>query len=253
MARIRDRFLGTIFRPSSGRPAVPKATVVHAVGDIHGRSDLLDNVFARIDADRALFAGRRLIEVYLGDYVDRGPDSRGVIDRLIARAQEREVVLLRGNHDEVFEELLTNRARLEFWVQFGGLETMQSYGVRLRLPVTAANVLEMHAEWVRSFPSRHRQFFSQLTNCYSVGDYFFVHAGIRPGVPLERQSAEDMMWIREEFHRSGADHGKMVVHAHTPVKAPEFRKNRINIDTGAYLSGSLTCLRLFGTSQDVVT
>ncbi|NND49987.1 MAG: serine/threonine protein phosphatase [Rhizobiales bacterium] len=232
--------------------ALPAGTVVHAVGDVHGRSDLLDEVFSRIDRDRADYPDHKAIEIYLGDYVDRGPDSSGVVDRLIARSRDREVELLRGNHDAFFVEMLGDAKRLEHWEQLGGVQTMLSYGIKLRANLTPQGHERMHREWCTAVPQSHRAFFAGLRNSLTIGDYFFVHAGIRPGIALDRQSADDLLWIREEFHRSKSDHGKMVVHAHSPVEAPEFHGNRINIDTKAYASGVLTCLRLVGSAREII-
>ena len=238
--------------PHAPQATLPAGAIVHAVGDIHGRSDLLDDVFNRIDRDLQDFPDLQAVEVYLGDYVDRGPDSCGVIDRLIARSRDREIMPLRGNHDAFLEEMLEGSARLGQWQQLGGLETMLSYGVMMRAPSTRQGLERMHKEWCAAVPHDHREFFARLQTSYTIGGYFFVHAGVRPGVALDRQSEEDLMWIRDEFHRSKVNHGKIVVHGHSPVVAPEFCGNRINIDTCAYASGELTCLRLVGSSQEIV-
>ena len=252
MAKLMKLLRGLRAGPSARQAALPDGVMVHAVGDIHGRSDLLDDVFLLIERDLEGFTGQRAIEIYLGDYVDRGPDSRGVIDRLIARTRGRDVILLRGNHDVFFEEMLASSSRLDHWVRLGGLETMLSYGVKLSGPSTPQGIARMHEQWCEVVPSSHRAFFAELQNSYTIGDYFFAHAGIRPGIALDRQSEEDLLWIREDFHRSKADHGKVIVHAHSPVAAPEFHGNRINIDTCAYASGKLTCLRLSGALQEIV-
>ena len=132
---------------------------MHAVGDIDGRSDLLDEVFSRIDRDRADFPGHKAIEIYLGDFVDRGPDSSGVVDRLIARSRDREVELLRGNHGALFDEMLGDAKRLEHWAQLGGVQTMLSYGIKLRANLTPQGLERMHREWCAAVPQSHCAFF----------------------------------------------------------------------------------------------
>ena len=251
MFGLRDR-LSTALGRVRRVPAVPDGTVIYAVGDVHGRLDLLEDLQLRIDRDRLEFAGEAAVEVYLGDYFDRGPDSCGVVDRLIARALEREVKLLRGNHEHVIRGLCDDPGDLDMWSTFGGLQTMQSYGVDLWLPADQANMMRMYRDWLDRLPPAHLAFLDELSNSWSIGDYFFAHAGVRPGVALDQQSEHDLLWIRQEFLRSRRDHGQVIVHGHTPVPVPEFKGNRINIDTGAHASGTLTCLRLHGTSQALV-
>jgi serine/threonine protein phosphatase 1 len=252
MTGLTDRLVGALSRAVKRAPALPDGVVVHAVGDVHGCSGLLDQVFGQIDRDRATLGAKCFIEVYLGDYVDRGPDTRGVIERLIARRETRDVKLLRGNHEAVMQAVWRGTDRLELWEQYGGIETMGSYGVAPRLPATLPNLMVMRRAWKAVFPAGHRRFLEGLQNSYSIGGYFFAHAGIRPGVALERQSEADLLWIRGEFLNSPADHGKVVVHGHTPVAEPELRANRINIDTGAFITGRLTCLRLNGASREII-
>lgn len=232
---------------------VPSNTVVYVVGDVHGHSDLLDGVFARIDADRGALNGKRVVEVYLGDYVDRGPDSKGVLDRLIYRGEQREIIPLLGNHEEMMLSAMLAADAFEPWMRVGGRETVASYGIRLPAASDAAALADCQAGWAETVPEAHRTFLSELHYTTEIGDYLFVHAGLRPGVPLDRQNGRDLLWIRDEFLESRLDHGRIVVHGHTPVEQPEFHANRINIDTGAYLTGRLTCLRLMGESRELIS
>jgi serine/threonine protein phosphatase 1 len=206
--------------------------------------DLLEAVLQRIDADLAVSAPRRTIQVMLGDYVDRGPASRAVIDRLIERRRGHEVVCLKGNHDAYVLQFLADPAVLEPWRRLGGLATLMSYGLSPTMHPDADGQKQLAAEFARVLPEAHRRFLADLKPSFTCGDYFFAHAGVRPGVPLERQAEADLIGIREEFLASQEDFGKVVVHGHTPVMEPEVRPNRINIDTGAYATGRLTCLRI---------
>ncbi|MDC7786726.1 metallophosphoesterase family protein [Rhodoplanes sp. TEM] len=225
-----------------GPPSLPAGVRVYAVGDIHGRDDLLRGVFARIDADLEAHPVTHAIEVYLGDYVDRGGGSREVIEALIGRSRDRDTVFLKGNHETYVTGFLSDPTVLRTWRQFGGLETLMSYGVRPSLAPAEADPIQLSRALSRALPDRHHAFFATLMPFFSLGDYFFVHAGVRPGVPLERQAETDLLWIRQDFLLSEDWHGKMIVHGHTPVREPEFLANRINIDTGAYATGRLTCL-----------
>jgi serine/threonine protein phosphatase 1 len=211
---------------------------------LHGRSDLLDGVLLRIDSDLAANPVHRPIHVFLGDYVDRGPDSYGVLDRLIERGQTHEAVFLKGNHELFLLEFLRDPGKLNQWRQFGGLDTLMSYGVAPTFNATEAELDLLADALFQAMPVRHRDFLRRLETSFSCGDYFFVHAGVRPQLPLDQQREEDLLWIRDEFLRYEHDFGKIVVHGHTPVDEPEIRSNRINIDTGAYATGKLTCLVL---------
>ncbi len=223
-------------------PRLPDGVRIYAIGDVHGRLDLLDQILGRIDADLATYPDCRPLQVFLGDYVDRGPSSRAVLDRLINRSRTHEIVCLKGNHESYIPEFLRNPAILADWQQFGGLETLMSYGLTPSMRADSAEQLELAKALAASLPKHHREFLSSLSPSFSCGDFFFVHAGVKPGVPLERQREEDMLWIRDEFLLCEDDFGKVIVHGHTPVREPDIRPNRINIDTGAYATGRLTCL-----------
>lgn len=219
---------------------------LYAVGDVHGRADLLQQVFAKIDADLKRSPPSRTCEVFLGDYIDRGPRSREVIDCLIARRQQRQVVCLKGNHETYIGEFLRNPSVLDDWRQYGAMETLLSYGLTPSLAADQQEREELARALAKSLPDAHRRFLSGLALSFTCGDFLFVHAGVRPGVSLQEQKEEDLLWIREDFLLCEDDFGKIIIHGHTPVRAPDFRPNRINIDTGAYATGTLTCLVIEG-------
>ena len=230
------------------KPRLPDGLRIYAIGDVHGRADLLQSLLTVIDADLARSAPERAIQVFLGDYVDRGPDSRAVIDLLIERSKSHETVCLKGNHEVFLLEVLKDPARLEEWRRYGGLLTLVSYGINPTMNPTPEQQIELIEGLRRALPPEHLSFLQQLRPSFACGDFFFVHAGVKPGVALERQKEEDMLWIREEFLESERRFGKYVVHGHTPVSVPDIRSNRINIDTGAYATGNLTLLTIQGDS-----
>jgi serine/threonine protein phosphatase 1 len=227
-------------------PSVPAGTRIYAIGDVHGRADLLISLFERIDADLIADPIERPIQVFLGDYIDRGPASREVIERLIARKASHETVCLKGNHETFALEFLDDPGVLEDWRRWGGLETLLSYGVVSPGFSGLTDLDRLCTALNRAMPAEHVGFLANLETTYECGDYFFVHAGVRPGVKLWSQREQDLIWIREEFLSAEADFGKVIVHGHTPVREPEIRPNRINIDTGAYITGNLTCLVIEG-------
>jgi serine/threonine protein phosphatase 1 len=223
---------------------VPRGMRLYAIGDIHGRADLLDQVLERIDADLSASPVRRAVHVLLGDYIDRGPASRDVLDRLIARGRSHETVCLKGNHEVFATEFLRKPLMLDEWRRYGGLETLISYGVAPSIAGDPTEHASLAEAFARALPAEHRAWLAALRPCFVCGDFFFAHAGVRPGVPLARQNEQDLMRIREEFLVYEEDFGKVVVHGHTPVGAPDIRANRINIDTGAFATGRLTCLAI---------
>lgn len=226
------------------RPSLPDGLRIYAVGDIHGRADLLAELLCRIDKDLQENPVDRALHVFLGDYIDRGANSADVVDLLIERAATRELVCLKGNHELCLAEFLADPSVLTDWAQYGALPTLASYGVE---PVFNANPKEQEklaAELGKALPKSHMEFFAELKPSLTFGDFFFVHAGVRPGIPLEKQVLEDLLWIREDFLLHERAFEKIIVHGHTPVREADIRPNRINIDTGAYATGRLTCLRL---------
>jgi serine/threonine protein phosphatase 1 len=229
-------------------PRLPPGTRIYAIGDVHGRADLLDDLFTRIDAHLASAPVPQPIQVLLGDYIDRGPNSREVVDALIARRRRDAVVYLKGNHESYLIRFLEDPTVLAEWAQVGGAKTLLSYGVDKfdrhdpRQCQHAANAFR------EALPAQHYQFFRSLALSFESGDYFFAHAGVRPGVPLHEQHERDLLWIRRDFLQHEQDFGKIIVHGHSPTREPEVRPNRINIDTGAFETGRLTCLVLEGDS-----
>jgi len=213
---------------------------IYAIGDIHGRLDLLERVIAAIHRDVA-DNGPAALTVTVGDYIDRGAQSCGVLDRLIGNPFPTPYVALRGNHESMLEAFLADPKSGPFWVRQGGLETMDSYGVTLGRLAGGPDFADAAQRLRAALPAAHSDFIHSLKTSFVRGRYFFCHAGVRPGVPLDRQDEEDLLWIRDEFLRGGTDFGKIVVHGHTPVAEPEVLPNRIGIDTGAFATGRLTC------------
>jgi serine/threonine protein phosphatase 1 len=242
------------FRPrkEKPRPRVPEGVRIYAIGDIHGRADLLERMLDRIDADLASNPVRIGIQVFLGDYIDRGPASREVLDRLVARNGSCRSVFLKGNHESYLTGFLTNPPILEDWQRYGGLETLMSYGITPSINANAATQVQLAAALDQALPESHRRFIGNLKSSFTCGDYFFVHAGVRPGIPLTKQREEDLLWIRQDFLLYEEDFSKIVVHGHTPVPQPDVRPNRINIDTGAFATGQLTCLILEDDKVDFI-
>jgi serine/threonine protein phosphatase 1 len=222
---------------------------VYAIGDVHGHLAILDQLLDLIGKDlRANPPSSRPQLVFLGDYVDRGPDSRGVLDRLLQlrTRPEFDVVALRGNHEDALLRFLDDPGYAASWIENWGEATLRAYGVD---PWGGADV---RSRFLNAFPPAHRAFLESLPLTHEVGDYLFVHAGVRPGCPLDRQEARDLMWIRYDFLESDADHGRVVVHGHTPAPSAQIRSNRIGLDTGVYYSGVLTAVRLEGETQQIL-
>jgi serine/threonine protein phosphatase 1 len=230
-------------------PRLPEGIRIYAFGDIHGRSDLLKEMFTVIDADLARSPVSRPIEVFLGDYIDRGPDSAQTLDLLIERSHYRETVFLKGNHEAYMLEVLRDPSKIEDWRQFGGLQTLMSYGIQPTLNPDAAEQADLISALAEVINGDHLSFLQGLKPSFVCGDFFFVHAGVRPGIPLKEQQENDLLWIRNEFLDSDENFGKFIVHGHTPVREPDIRPNRINIDTGAYATGKLTLLTIQGSSM----
>jgi serine/threonine protein phosphatase 1 len=223
---------------------IPDGTRVYAVGDVHGRLDLLSALLARVDAHQKAVPISRPVQVFLGDYIDRGQESREVLDLLIERRRHHDVVCLKGNHEDYAGRFLDDPSVLPDWKRVGGISTLLSYGVSVATGNSARRQREAEAGFRLALPDSHRQFIQSLALSFTCGDYFFVHAGVRPGIPLEQQLEHDLLWIRQDFLLHQESFGKVIVHGHTPTQEPDVRPNRINIDTGAYATGRLTCLVL---------
>jgi len=235
---------GLTSRALAQRPRLPAGTRVYAVGDMHGCADLLSKLFTLIDEDLKARPIADSVQVFLGDYIDRGPNSRQVIDLLIARRREHDVVLLKGNHEDCALQFFSDPTVFSAWKNIGGLNTVRSYGLTPTRGDDRQSQDELAAAFNHSMPDSHRRFLQGLALSFTCGDFFFTHAGVRPGTPLHEQSEQDLLWIREDFLLHEEDFGKVIVHGHTPAREPEIRPNRINIDTGAYATGRLTCLVL---------
>ncbi len=213
---------------------------IYAIGDIHGQLDMLRAAHARIEADRQVTGDRTAPVVHLGDYTDRGPDSAGVIQTLIdGRDEGLPWLAIRGNHDRLFTEFLNAHdwedpylaGRLGWFdPRLGGDKTLASYGVT---DVENRPVREVHREAVEAVPATHRDFIENLPLWHKTAELLFVHAGIRPGIPLARQDEEDLIWIREGFLEDDRDHGWLVVHGHTALQEATHFGNRVDLDTGA--------------------
>lgn len=229
---------------SSGTERRGKAGArAYAVGDVHGCLQLLDNLLERIERDLEARPVDEAYLVFLGDLIDRGPDSAGVIERLRRYAYPGlKPIFLMGNHEEYLLRVLAGEpGKLDPWLSYGGKECVESYGLP---PKRLAALPEREALLLvrRTVPEDHRRFLKSFGDTFRFGDYLFVHAGIRPGLALEEQTRSDLRWIREPFLEDPADHGYLVVHGHTIVDQVEEKPNRIGIDTGAYRSGVLTAL-----------
>lgn len=260
-ARFCQRaMLSKLFRNRSqvcapSTPAVPDGTVVWAVGDIHGRLDLLLPLVEAVAADlQAADADRKMV-VFLGDYIDRGPESRGVL-RLLAGLSPTQGVewrFLKGNHEQAMLEFLDDPAAGARWCEYGGDAALRSYGLKAPdLAHRAEAWARVAADLRHKLTVRERSFLDELELSVTVGDYFFAHAGARPGVALDRQSPEDMMWIRRLFLDSRAEFERVVVHGHSPTPTVHADRRRIGIDTKAYDSGVLSALRLEGSERTLL-
>jgi serine/threonine protein phosphatase 1 len=232
-------------------PEAPENTRIYAIGDIHGRVDLLSRLHDRIREGLDPSAPGRKVVIYLGDYVDRGETSKAVIDLLLEDPLEGfETCFLKGNHEEMMLGFLENAPVGAMWLHNGGDATTYSYGVRMESPSAMdRRYFEMQQALREKLPENHLAFLHNLDLYRIEGGYLFVHAGIQPGTPIEKQLSQDLLWIRHEFIESSADHGHCVVHGHTIFTEPEICPNRIGIDTGAYYTNVLTCLVLEGTKQ----
>lgn len=236
-------------------PHPPDDCVVWAIGDIHGRLDLLEPLCEAVVEDAGASLASRKVVVFLGDYVDRGPDSRGVIRYLAALPEDIGVEwrFLRGNHEETMLDFLEDPSLGAQWCEYGGDATLQSYGLSLpSLRHRSEAWAPLSADLDHKLTARERQFLEGLELSIELGDYFFAHAGARPSVPLTEQSEHDLMWIRRSFLDSEVEFEKVVVHGHTPTAQVHIDRRRLGIDTKAYASGMLTAVRLEGGEASLV-
>jgi serine/threonine protein phosphatase 1 len=248
--RILRAGMGSWRQRDRNPPSIAADLRLYAIGDIHGRADLLRRLHGMIRADAAAAAEPRRRVVYLGDYVDRGPDSRGTLDILAGEPLPGfERVHLKGNHEWAMLRFLDDIEIAPAWFEFGGMATLASYGIAPPNPFARERLLAAQRALRAALPPSHLAFLQGLDLTHSEGDYLFVHAGVRPGIALDRQEEEDLLWIREPFLYSRASFGKIVVHGHSISEEPELCDNRIGIDTGAFATDRLTCLVLAGTTR----
>ena len=231
--------------------SVPHGSRVYAIGDIHGELGPLARLMATVRGDALHGDTERRVLVFLGDYVDRGLQSREVIEFLLGDpAPGFETVFLKGNHEAWVLAFLDDADVGRQWLGGGGQGTLLSYGVALPPGPRDADCLEsLRESFAHALPDAHRAFLSGLGTLHVEGDYAFVHAGVRPGTALEEQREEDLLWGPDGFMDDLGDHGKIIVHGHAFAPEPVVAPNRIGIDTGAYATGRLTCLVLEGTSR----
>lgn len=246
-----------MFRKTTSPPnRLPEGAPQHrayVIGDIHGRLDLLDDLLERIHDDLERSPAKKVVIAFVGDLIDRGPSSAGVIERLreYRRAGVKTVFLL-GNHEEVMLRILDgDGSQIGQWLKFGGAQCLASYGVD---PVALGSMSEAEALTAirEAVPAEHSRFLHGFADSFRFGDYLVVHAGIRPGVELDQQLQSDLRWIRQPFLNDRRNHGFVVIHGHTVTDAIDQRPNRIGIDTGAYSSGVLTALAIEGAERWVI-
>ncbi|MXO66547.1 metallophosphoesterase family protein [Altericroceibacterium endophyticum] len=235
-------------RPKSFAPQIPDGQRVYALGDIHGRLDLFEAMITAIEDDERRSAPEKVTIILLGDLIDRGPDSAGVVARARALQKARDVRILMGNHEEMLLRSMEDRSVLAPFLNHGGRETLLSYGLSAQ-DYDLCDYEELQNLLIAKVPARDKSFINSFHNAIEIGDYLFVHAGIEPGKALRDQDERNLRWIREPFLSHAAPHSHVVVHGHTITERPENRSNRIGLDTGAYRSGALTAVVLEGTER----
>jgi serine/threonine protein phosphatase 1 len=235
-------------------PSIPDHQRIYAIGDIHGRADLLIKMHQAISEHAEISRPADQWVVYLGDYVDRGLEVKETLDILSANPmQDFHTIFLKGNHEEMLLSFLIDAATLDDWLPLGGQATLMSYGVsspgHVPHPIRAEDI---RRKFIDVFPKAHRDFLLKLKTTYQAGDYLFVHAGLKPGVPLDKQATQDYLWIREPFLNNRKSMGVRVVHGHHITPKPEKLTNRIGVDTGAYATGCLSCVVLEADRVDFI-
>ena len=248
-----DASASALHQGSRTRAALPEGIRIYAVGDVHGRSDLLERLLAAIDVDCKQRPIARPVTVFVGDYIDRGPDSRTVLDLLLQWQRAHEAIFLRGNHETFLPRFLSDPGSLDEWRQYGGLETLLSYGLKPSINPDHHEQIRLASEFADIVPKEHLDFLESLELLFNCGDFLFVHAGVRPCVPIHEQTEDDLLWIRDDFLTWEQPFERFVVHGHTPVNELDLRPNRINIDTGAYATGRLTCVVIENTDVTQLT
>lgn len=253
-ALVLDRLFGRWLAPKvPEQPMVAPGQRIYAIGDIHGRADLLEQLIAMIEADDAARGDAEILLIFLGDLIDRGPDSAGVVERVgqLLSAGDQ-VRLIKGNHEEVFAAAATGCSKsTRLLMKIGGYETLESYGIS-RAEADEGTMQDLADLLKQRIPQAHLAILNRGEDMVRSGDYVFVHAGIRPGVILDQQKPSDLRWIRGPFLDTRRRDPFVVVHGHTPTEAVEFLPDRIGIDTGACYSGKLTALGLEGAERWVL-
>jgi serine/threonine protein phosphatase 1 len=229
----------------------PDGMRIYAIGDVHGCADLLGALYKEIDREIARDEPADWRIIHLGDFCDRGPDTRRVLDQAIKRSRDHRVLSIMGNHDQAWLDFLAAPLPQGVFVGNGGDTTARSYGVEVDFS-SDDGVREARLSLLAAMPPEHLAFLRALPRSLCFGDYFFCHAGIRPDVPLKQQDPEDLIWIRRDFLFHPGLHPKIIVHGHTPSDEPEIRPNRINVDTGAVKTGVLTAIVLDGTTKRII-
>ncbi len=223
----------------------PENTRIYAIGDIHGRLDLLQELQKIIENDKKNCALQKICIIYLGDYIDRGYDSRGVVDWLIKHPlNNAKSIYLKGNHEQALLDFMDGRLPYRTWVRWGGDATLASYGLALFDENNAESVERLRREVNKNLPNEHISFYKSLKLLHEEGDYVFVHAGIRPHVALTDQTQDDLLMIREDFLEYPVTGEKTIVHGHTIFPEPQTARGRIGVDTGAYYTDNLTAVVL---------
>ena len=250
---VRRREDVSLAHPSAGT----EGRVVYAVGDVHGRYDLLVALLQAIADDMAsLGPGRRPLLVFLGDYIDRGPQAPEVLTTLIwlSRYAEFDVSFLRGNHEDMMLAFLDGPEKAAVWLRVGGAQTLRAYGIEVEEGESGPEACaRLRDELLDQLPASHLAFLQSLEMCVTCGDYAFVHAGVRPGVSLRQQADADLLWIRKEFLEAQQPFERIIVHGHTWASdAPVLTASRIGVDTGAYKTGVLTAVRLGSSPVEVI-
>jgi len=241
------------------RPLTAFDEVIYAVGDIHGRKDLLDKLMSSIMADFATSKAKVSFPlkgriVFLGDYVDRGPDSCGVISALVSlNIPEIDIICLKGNHEAVMLSQLDDPSAFRAWLRHGGVETLLSYGITVD-PNAEPEVLEAARQrFCQNFPEEHRLFLESLISYYHQAPLFFVHAGVDPQKPLKMQDDDDYLWVRDAFLSSQKPLEAIIVHGHTPQGEPSWDGRRIGLDTGAYFTNRLNSAKIYGKQVEFIS
>lgn len=229
---------------------LPPGVRIYAVGDIHGNHAALKGTLRAIEEDAKDFEGERIIEVFLGDYIDRGMESREVLDLLLQpRPAGHERICLMGNHEATLLKFLQEPETIRSWSHYGGYATLASYGIPIPRDLSEQSLSNLHRSFIGALPTSHLVFIENLLSCYAIGDYYFVHAGIKPGIPLDKQETVDLLCIRDDFTRFDGYFPQYIVHGHTPVESVEIRHNRANLDLSNSIMRQIGCLKLEGNER----